>query len=646
MGIIFKGKDLKECLKKASSELSVPIDKIQYTMINESKKLFSKHCEIEVNKEEKILQEVEISEEETDIVEEAHIKTKEAIIEDNKIILKTDENKKFKVIYSKGIDIKVNDEPLKPEQEVSSKDVISYFVEDVKGKKELNIDATNMEAKITIKYFPSLVGKVTCEVKDDFLEINNKMIEQDDIPRYTKEDLKNKLSERGIVFGIDEKVLEELVKSKKEAKNVVVAKGEKAIDDENDYIKVLFQSEDNKDKEDSLEKIDYRNSNNILNVSIGEEIGELIVGKDGKDGTDIFGNNLSRKLKKNLQIKTGVGCTIKGNKVVSIIEGQPSVKTGVFSVHKVYKVDTDVDLKSGNINFVGDVIISKNIKEGMSVEVGNYLTVMGNIEHANIIAQGDTTISGSVINSQISIGSKDIMTQKKLTDLQELNKELEKLIEYTNELKERKKLGKVSDGEIIKTLIDSNCRNMIRKSMTILNYLGDDTLDEIKNFIRKRIIGLGSLSIKHSSELYVFKELIDSEIEPLSGNLYIPVDLHINYVQDSKIDVTGNVYIEGKGQYTSKISSFGDIIFAKSAAVSRGGELVAKGNIRAKVLGSSAGVSTILKVPKDKEITADIAYNNTTFFFGDKKYTLESPSKNVKAYLDGKGEIIVEKFVL
>ena len=53
-----------------------------------------------------------------------------------------------------------------------------------------------------------------------------------------------------------------------------------------------------------------------------------------------------------------------------------------------------------------------------------------------------------------------------------------------------------------------------------------------------------------------------------------------------------------------------------------------------------------MKGTKDSVITADLAYNNTVFYFDERRYVLEVPSKDVKAYLDEKGEIVVEKFVL
>ncbi|MBS5986361.1 hypothetical protein [Clostridium sp.] len=40
-----------------------------------------------------------------------------------------------------------------------------------------------------------------------------------------------------------------------------------------------------------------------------------------------------------------------------------------------------------------------------------------------------------------------------------------------------------------------------------------------------------------------------------------------------------------------------------------------------------------------------VAYQNTVFCFEERQYILEAHSKNIKAYLDKDGEIVVEKFV-
>ena len=167
----------------------------------------------------------------------------------------------------------------------------------------------------------------------------------------------------------------------------------------------------------------------------------------------------------------------------------------------------------------------------------------------------------------------------------------------------------------------------------------------ICNFIRGKIIGAGPLKIKFTSELSEFISWLDEEIKPLKGDIFIPIDIHVMYMQDSKIQATGTVYIDGKGEYVTDIEAKKDVIFTREGSVARGGSIKAK-NINAKVVGSAAGVTTELRVPKTGNITADVAYQNTTFCFGEMKYVLDKASKGIKAYVDNKGEIVVDKLLL
>ncbi|NRT34303.1 hypothetical protein BJV38_003109 [Clostridium beijerinckii] len=45
-------------------------------------------------------------------------------------------------------------------------------------------------------------------------------------------------------------------------------------------------------------------------------------------------------------------------------------------------------------------------------------------------------------------------------------------------------------------------------------------------------------------------------------------------------------------------------------------------------------------------ITAKIAYSNIDFCFGERLKTLDVSSKDIKAYVNKEGEIIIDKFVL
>ena len=160
------------------------------------------------------------------------------------------------------------------------------------------------------------------------------------------------------------------------------------------------------------------------------------------------------------------------------------------------------------------------------------------------------------------------------------------------------------------------------------------------------MLGLGPLKINDSGELKEFCYVLQDEIDEMEAISVTAADIYIDYAQGAKIESSGSVYITGKGQYTSNILALGNIEFTGNNSVCRGGELIAGNEIKLKTVGSIAGVSTILKVPKNGKITAEIAYSNTLFCFGDRQLLLEISSKDLVAYLDKKNDIVIEKFVL
>ncbi len=647
----FHGRTLEECLKLASMELSLETNKLNYKIVKENKGIFKKNCEIivEFNDENEIslseLNELIVDIKEKPKINEEIVSKNRVVVDGDLIKIYSDEDKNFKIVFDNNINIYINGELASNNKEVSIKDVIKYVVETIPGKRELRIKSDSMKAYISIEYTNSNITKVYANVKDDTIFIKSKMINGDLPPKYEKEEIVKALKEKNIIYGLQEEAIEEAT-NKTLVRDLLIAIGKEPINDENDRIEIYFQGNKRLVDIDSKDKIDYRNLFSIDNVISGTVLAELIEGKIGTDGINIFGKNISKKLKKSLHLKVGNGCKIEGSKVIASINGQPTFKNGVFYVHEVFQAPADVDMKSGNIKFIGNVKIAKNVKEGMCVEAGSGVDVLGNVDSAKIISHGDTNIKGSVINSKIIGGADDIKKQNYINCLDDIIILVDKLIMYFYELK--KKMSKINqtDGEVIKILMENKIQSLPEKAKELLEFLEESDTINISTYIKEKIIGFGPLKIANIDELKDFELELKRVVGPLKEDLVVPVDVYINYIQDSELNTTGNIYILGKGQYVSRLTCHGDIIFAQDNAVSRGGILSAKGKIKAGTVGSVAGVSTILKVEEEGVITANVAYNNTTFCFGERKYTLESPSKQVKAYMDKKGEIVVEKFVL
>ena len=139
--------------------------------------------------------------------------------------------------------------------------------------------------------------------------------------------------------------------------------------------------------ENSKENVDYKNVYSISNIEEGQILAQIIPAEAGQDGKNVCGEILKKKVIKSKIIKVGEGCKIEDNKIIATKTGRPSSKNGILSVNNMYKIQ-DVDMKSGNLNFVGDLDISGNINEGMTVKAGNYITIGKNVEVSTVIAGG------------------------------------------------------------------------------------------------------------------------------------------------------------------------------------------------------------------------------------------------------------------
>ncbi|WP_462325508.1 FapA family protein [Desulfoplanes sp.] len=72
---------------------------------------------------------------------------------------------------------------------------------------------------------------------------------------------------------------------------------------------------------------------------------------------------------------------------------------GTINVKKVLNVRGDVDYHTGNIRFVGDMIIHGRIRSGFEVRAGN-IRVLGNVNGAKVRATGSLQVDGGIKGSK------------------------------------------------------------------------------------------------------------------------------------------------------------------------------------------------------------------------------------------------------
>jgi uncharacterized protein (DUF342 family) len=125
----------------------------------------------------------------------------------------------------------------------------------------------------------------------------------------------------------------------------------------------------------------------------------MLPATEGKDVPLTFGKN--------------VGVEEDGLTIVANEDGQVIFNAGKVSVEKIYTVNGSVGSETGNILFLGSVIISGDVNEGYSVKATGNIEVMGLVDKAELHADGDIIVRQGIIGKPgISVQADQMIVAK------------------------------------------------------------------------------------------------------------------------------------------------------------------------------------------------------------------------------------------
>ena len=292
----------------------------------------------------------------------------------------------------------------KPEDKIN--DIVNYLEKKSVTEYDINIINKCIKEGITIPFKIApyqkeilIDGEILVEVSKDKLQaylIISKAMGGKDV---TIDDIKIKLKEENIVYGIDERKIINMLQNGLFDEKILIASGKKPQDGENGRIKHHFQQiEKHKPKILKDGTVDFKDLSLISNVKKGQLLIELIPPTEGVLGTDVFGNEIPNNKGKVVQIIKGknVVDNEEKTKVYAAVDGQVILKDGKIEVSKVYEVLSDVDTSTGNIKFNGKVLIKGNVKSGFSVEADEDIEVNGVVEGSTLIAKGNIYLNRGI----------------------------------------------------------------------------------------------------------------------------------------------------------------------------------------------------------------------------------------------------------
>ncbi|MBS4189256.1 DUF342 domain-containing protein [Bacillus sp. FJAT-49705] len=208
-----------------------------------------------------------------------------------------------------------------------------------------------------------------------------------------KNDIITFLSQEKIIYGINEVMISKICEDPQSINYpVIIAEGIPHKDGADAYL----LNEVHHDKSESREKFNFRKVLEIPSVSSGQILATIVPPTPGSDGTDVFENRIASKNGKPIKIRPGKNVILNGTSFYSTSEGQLSLTNKMISVNPIFEVNGDLDLKTGNIEFIGNVIIRGNVPSGYEIKAGGDVSIYGLVEGVTIKAEGNIIVSGGV----------------------------------------------------------------------------------------------------------------------------------------------------------------------------------------------------------------------------------------------------------
>ena len=224
-------------------------------------------------------------------------------------------------------------------------------------------------------------------------------------------DIKSKCDELSIRFGLLPKAMLSLINachksSAGKSFRVNIAKGIPTKDGQDTTFEKLVKTDNHrKPKPKLLENgnVDMRDLGKMITVDPGTLLMKKIPPTQGTPGKTVTAEIVVQKTGVNRDFSLGKNVQVDPNNPLNLIastHGVPIDDNDEFiRVDDILVLD-HIDVKTGNVDYNGSIVITGDVQEGMNVNVTGDVTVMGLVESASITCGGDLTVKMPIIGHQ------------------------------------------------------------------------------------------------------------------------------------------------------------------------------------------------------------------------------------------------------
>lgn len=252
--------------------------------------------------------------------------------------------------------------------------------------------------EVTIKKKEPKV-RITYDEMDAYLTLPQPQEGDED---YQLEEVLKLIEAAGVKIGVDKEKVEAMINEKYYDRECAIAQGIPAVEGQDGYYDYKFDINFNKKPSHRPDgSVDYWSIHSIEIVEEGQIIAEYVDPIDGSNGMSVKGKLLTAKRGRPLPPLTGKGFDrSEDNKTYTAnMTGKIEMQNGRIMISQVHEIFGDVGLKTGNIDFRGDVIIHGNVPTGAVIKATGTVTVDGTVEGCLIDANKDVIIRGGMLGA-------------------------------------------------------------------------------------------------------------------------------------------------------------------------------------------------------------------------------------------------------
>ena len=221
------------------------------------------------------------------------------------------------------------------------------------------------------------------------------------------------LNEAGVVAGIIEDAIRKILEARDYNKPVAVAEATLPTDGVNAQINFKFDKTKSIDlEEDDKGRVDFRDLDLIENVVMGQVLGFKILPTEGEPGQRVTGEVIPNKRGKDIAMPVGKNVELSEDATTMVASINGHVKwTGTkVMVEEVFETK-EVNLSTGNIVFLGSVVVKGDVNDNFTVKATADIHVYGSVGRAILEADGNIIVRKGILGKKDTVGEIEGMVK-------------------------------------------------------------------------------------------------------------------------------------------------------------------------------------------------------------------------------------------